>query len=75
VEGHPTLRRTKRPPHGFGRLKTTAFTESYLQQKKDLTTKKEIVDNFGEEEEKSRVLLKAIPGQRRSVANEVSCIT
>jgi len=37
--GRPTLRRTKRPPHGFGRLKTTAFTESNLQQKKDLTTK------------------------------------
>ena len=33
----PTLRRTKQPPHGFVRLKTTAFTESYLQQKKDLT--------------------------------------
>jgi len=35
--GRPTLRRAKRPPHGFGRLKTTAFTKSHLQQKKDLT--------------------------------------
>ena len=34
--GHPTLRRTKRPPHGFGRLKTRVFTESHYTAKKGL---------------------------------------
>jgi len=34
-----------------------------------------IVNKFSEKEEESRVLLKAMPGQRRSVANEVECIT
>jgi len=34
-----------------------------------------IVNKFSEEEEKSRMRLTAIPGQRRSVADEVMCIT
>ena len=34
-----------------------------------------IVNKFSEEEEESRVRLTAIPGQRRSVADEVMCIT
>jgi len=34
-----------------------------------------IVNKFSEEEEESRMRLTAIPGQRRSVADEVMCIT
>jgi len=34
-----------------------------------------IVDKFSEDKERLRTMLKAIPGQRRSVANEVACIT
>jgi len=34
-----------------------------------------IVNKFSEEEEESRMRLTAIPGQRRSVADEAMCIT
>jgi len=34
-----------------------------------------IVNKFSEEEEESRMRLTAIPGQRRSVADAVECIT
>ena len=34
-----------------------------------------IVDQFSKEEEGLRTVLKAIQGQRRSVANAVECIT